>query len=81
MSIMCPYIFFVAIIPCFLCIVLSVSASRIIWLQPPMRGIKIREGKASATTLRGIVIEVFFLNLYRDLEVLLTRIRTRVLVN
>ncbi len=46
-----------------------------------MRGIKIREGKASATTLRGVVIEVFFLNLYRDLEVLLTRIRTRVLVN
>ncbi|WP_100114838.1 hypothetical protein [Saccharolobus islandicus] len=76
---MCPYIFFVAIIPCFLCIVLSVSASRIIWLQPPMRGIKIREGKASA--LRGVVIEVFFLNLYRNLEVLLTRIRTRVLVN
>ncbi|BDB99089.1 hypothetical protein [Saccharolobus caldissimus] len=44
-------------------------------------GIKIREGKASATTLRGVVIEVFFLNLYRNLEVLLTRIRTRVLVN
>jgi hypothetical protein len=31
-------------------------------------GIKIREGKDSATTLRGAVIEVFFLNLYRNLE-------------
>ncbi len=28
-SIMCPYIFFVVIIPCFLCIVLSVSAPRV----------------------------------------------------
>ncbi|QXJ30599.1 hypothetical protein J5U22_00175 [Saccharolobus shibatae] len=44
-------------------------------------GIKIREGKASSTTLRGVVIEVFFLNLYRDLEILSTRIRTKVLVN
>ncbi|ACR41428.1 hypothetical protein [Saccharolobus islandicus] len=44
-------------------------------------GIKIRSGRASATTLRSVVIEVFFLNLYRNLEVLLTRIRTRVLVN
>ncbi len=44
-------------------------------------GVKIREGKASSTTLRGVVIEVFFLNLYRDLEILSTRIRTKVLVN
>jgi len=35
---MFPYIFFVIIIPCFLFIVLSVSAPRVIWLQPPTRG-------------------------------------------
>ncbi|AGJ63686.1 Hypothetical Protein SiL_2248 [Sulfolobus islandicus LAL14/1] len=35
---MCLYIFFVIIIPCFLCIVLSVSAPRVIWLEPPTRG-------------------------------------------
>ncbi|BBG27946.1 hypothetical protein [Sulfuracidifex tepidarius] len=44
-------------------------------------GIKIREDRSSSTTLSGVVIEVFFLNLYRDLEVLLARIRTKVLVN
>lgn len=44
-------------------------------------GVEIREGKASSTTLRGVVMEVFFLNLYRDLEILSTRIRTKVLVN
>ena len=41
-------------------------------------GVRIREGRASATTLRGVTVELFFLVLYRDLEVLLTRIRTRV---
>ncbi|AWR98370.1 hypothetical protein DFR87_12935 [Metallosphaera hakonensis JCM 8857 = DSM 7519] len=59
-------------------LVKGVSAAR---LPVEGSGVRIREGVASSTTERGEVVEVFFLNLYRDLEVLLTRIRTKIAIN